>query len=317
MKKIILIFLTAILLTSCPSEEFRLEELLALDRMSPVLLSFSFRENRTVTLRFDKNVVITDAKIDGVNIEGITDESENVVMTLPSPLSFLEIKTLLFTAEDSSGNTSRYAYFLTGENLNQAKVLITELSADGSETSPDRIELSVIKNGTTGGLYISSGVIEYGTDGYAMPEISVKSGDIIVIYWDRERSGEMIEYRGNSKTIYLNARKEKTLTSTNGAIVVYSNITGRGKISDAIVWRKSDASNSSGFGSERTRLSYLDLVKRNEWSGDAIFSDNTTATRVFARTYPYEDTNYSDDFHITDTSSSTFGRRNTNKIYTK
>ena len=215
MKKIILIFLTAILLTSCPSEEFRLEELLALDRMSPVLLSFSFRENRTVTLRFDKNVVITDAKIDGVNIEGITDESENVVMTLPSPLSFLEIKTLLFTAEDSNGNTSRYAYFLTGENLNQAKVLITELSANGSETSPDRIELSVIKNGTTGGLYISSGVIEYGKDGYAMPEISVKSGDIIVIYWDREPESMEPVYSGSSTGYIVYAGSDPTLSCTN------------------------------------------------------------------------------------------------------
>ena len=317
MAHIFLILLISFILTSCPDENFKLIDLIGKDRHPPVLLGLKLEENRTITLHFDEKVSVVECTVDDADIRGITDEVEDVVMTMPERLDHNERKRLFITVEDESGNTSRHVRTITGENLNQADLIITEVSSAGSEENPDRIELSVTRKGTLGGIYVSSGDKELGGYGYYLPDEDVRSGDIIVIYWDRPRDGDMRVDRGSQKTLYYNAESPKTLTSTNGAIILYSSVTGEGKIEDAVVWRKSDAENSNGFGSENTKLTYESLVSKGEWTGDALYSDNVTSTRVFARTYPYEDTNTRDDFHITDTKGETFGERNTNKIYYK
>ena len=305
MAHIFLILLISFILTSCPDENFKLIDLIGKDRHPPVLLGLELEENRTITLHFDmRQLKIT---------KSITNRES---ASLDKYLQEIGREELI-TVEDESGNTSRHVRTITGENLNQADLFITEVSSAGSEENPDRIELSVTRKGTLGGIYVSSGDKELGGYGYYLPDEDVRSGDIIVIYWDRPRDGDMRVDRGSQKTLYYNAESPKTLTSTNGAIVLYSSVTGEGKIEDAVIWRKSDAENSNGFGSENTKLTYESLVSKGEWTGDALYSDDVTSTRVFARTFPYEDTNTMDDFHITDTKGETFGERNTNKIYYK
>ena len=148
MRKLLLILLS-VLLTSCPAESNDIINLLLKrDRKSPTLTSYELLENRICMLSFDEIVTVTDARLDEESIIRPYRKSKSIWIEFSSPLLPGVEKKLFLTAEDDAGNTSRFALRLTGVNLRQAELLITEVSMKGTESSPDRIELTAMSSGS-------------------------------------------------------------------------------------------------------------------------------------------------------------------------
>ena len=202
-----------------------------------------------------------------------------------------------------------------GVNTNQAKVLMTEISVKGTETSPDRIELTVLSDGTTGSLTVSDGILGEAGFTYTLPDFRVRKGDMVILHMSAPHKGEDVIRIGNRRIFNLDAPEKMSFLSTNGAVLLFSHTNGKGKLIDAFLYTKSDAVDSDGWGNEKTRKSYESLKTRGEWSGSGFTSDGTTSTRVFARYYPYEDTNTAGDWYLTATRGSTFGYLNDNNEY--
>ncbi len=305
-----------IMLSSCPVESYDFVNLLALrDRTPPTLSGYTLMENRMVSLKFDEIVSIREALLENEDVSRPSKEASSLTLQFRSALEAGEEKTLFLTCEDRSGNTSRYAIKLTGINLNQADLLITEVSVKGTEASPDRIELTATKSGSVLGYALLDGIIGYEKHRYFLPDLYLYRNDIIVIYWDRCQSLPETLQRDSERTYYLFAESPETLISTNGAIVLYNHTNGKGKVEDALLYNSSDAENSNGYGNKASEESAKYLMSIEEWSGKSFSSDQITSSRVAARYYPYDDSNSKDDFYTTAARNSTFGYPNTNVIY--
>ena len=140
-------------------------------------------------------------------------------------------------------------------------------------------------------------------------------GDVIVVHMSSSHKGEDVIRIGNHRIFNVDAPEKLSFLSTSGSVLLFSHTNGKGKLIDAFLYAKSDAVSSDGWGNEKTRKSYLSLNDRGEWNGRGFPSDRTTSTRVFARYHPYEDTNSSSDWYLTETRGSTFGFTNDNNEY--
>ncbi len=304
------------ILTSCPIESNDLvNAITSKDRTPPTLTDYTFTENKILIVTFDETVRITDATMEDNYVYRPSAEAKLLELRFSTELEAGIEKTLYFSAEDTAGNTSRYAIKLTGINLNQASLLITEVSMKGTESSPDRIELTAITHGSTLGYAIQDAVIGEEDFRYYLPDIYLYKNDIIVIYWDRCSSLPSTLVRDQEKTYYLFAESDTTLTSNNGAVVLYNHTNGKGKVQDAFLYNASDAKNNNGYGNSKSENSANYLISIEEWNGETFKSDLVTSSRVAARLYPYEDTNTESDFYITAARNSTFGYPNSNVIY--
>lgn len=316
MRKTVLLLLIIIILCSCPAENTDFVNLfLNKDRDAPTMLDYELRENRICFITFDENVTITDAHLNGENVFRPSKETRMVQLDFSSEIKPGEEKTLFLTAEDKAGNTSRYAIRLTGVNLRQADLLITEVSMKGTATSPDRIELTATEGGSVLGYAVLDGIIGHENHRYYLPEIHLNRNDIIVIYWDRCESLPATLIRDTERTYYLYAESKETLIGTNGAVILYNHTNGKGEIEDSLLYNTSDASNNNGYGNTTSEESAKHLKNIEQWFGNTFRSDQVTSSRVVARYYPYEDTNTASDFHVTAARNSTFGYPNTNVIY--
>lgn len=312
----LLLILLSVLLSSCPAESNDIINLLLKrDRKSPTLTSYELLENRICMLSFDEIVTVTDARLDEESLIRPYRKSKSVWIEFSSPLLPGVEKKLFLTAEDDAGNTSRFALRLTGVNLRQAELLITEVSMKGTESSPDRIELTAMSSGSTLGYAIQDGIIGHERYRYILPEIELRKNDIIVIYWDRCESLPSTLIRDTEKTYYLYAESPETLIGTNGLVVLYNHTNGKGKVEDAFLYNTSDATNNNGYGNSISEESAKYLMEIGEWSGKTFLSDGVTSSRTASRYFPYEDTNTKDDFYIAASRKSTFGYPNTNIIY--
>ncbi len=282
-----------------------------------MLLDFKLYSNRLVSIGFDEQVVLLEVLLDNSKLVHDKTYSRLQNIDLQIKLDAGVEKRLSFTVANNQGNTARFSIPVVGINMNQANALITELSTKGTAASPDRIELHITKDGNTAGLCLSDAIIGMEDHRFHLPDLKVKKNDIIVISWDREMpGGERTEKNGMYNTFFINAGSEKTLSGSNGVVILFSHINGDGLIMDALPYNSSSASLSDGYGNEKSRVSAERLISDGLWEGETVNSDEVTASRVIARYWPYQDTNTKDDFYITAARNSTFGNRNTNVIHT-
>ena len=312
-----LLILLLLLLTSCPQSSFDLERvetpsIYTIPKMEDLLLI----DNDKVSISFDRPVELLEMKLEDVELEISRAEARIFRVRLPFPIPYGKSYRLRLTSRDNrSGNLSRISVPIMGVNTDQAKVLMTEISVKGTETSPDRVELTVLDNGTTGSLTISDGILGEAGFTYTLPDFRVNRGDVIVIHMSSPHRGEDVVRIGNRRIFNIDAPEKMSFLSTNGAVLLFSHTNGKGKLIDAFIYTKSDAIDSSGWGNEKTRKTSESLKNRNEWYGKGFKSDGNTSTRVFARYFPYEDTNTERDWYLTATRGSTFGYPNDNNEY--
>ncbi len=281
----------------------------------PAMTGFSFRDNCVVTLYFDRDVRFLELVYDDTRMTVPSGEKNSFRITLPHPLDFGKETRLRFTVKGSFGGLSRLSLPLMGENPDQAKMLLTEISVSGTDTSPDRVELTAIEGGNTGALTITDALVEDARICYVLPNFRLEKGDVVVVQFGRSYEGPETERVSNYTAYYLDAGTDEDFTSTNGAVLLYGHTNGEGRLLDAFLYRKDDTVLADGFGNERTRRAAVRLAELGQWNGEAFESEGNTSTRVFARRHPYMDFDSSDDWYLTATRGSTFGRRNDNNEY--
>lgn len=267
--------------------------------------------NKAITIVFNETVEIIDIefeneKLDYHNIASI------FTIQLPRPLSRGEKATFSITVKKMNGNTTRASFLLIGENEDIPMMLINEISIAGNKQNPDRIELIALEDGNTAGMTVKDKYKEKGGHSYTLPELDVKKGDIIVIYWDR-RSGKQDEMRKNGRMTYYLDANSTTLSSTKGLLVLLEN--PKSDVMDAVIYCSDRSESFSGFGSEKLEAEAMELMKDGQWDSAAVDSSLVTSSRVLARLPGYIDQDISDDWFTTIARGSTFGDENIHAPY--
>ena len=308
MKALYLVFITVLILSSCPGRGGRIyDSFQGRDRIPPKVISYNLVSSKEFRLVYDESVALIDMELNGEKF-GKLIEGSIFMITFPEPLKRGESAVLSVTAEDLAGNTSRASFALTGPNDDIPLTLINEVSIKGTAASPDRIELRILEEGNTAGITVKDGSREHYDHEWILPELDVISGDIILLYWDTDISGNAVEKRDENFTYSFSAGSDTTLSGTNGAIAVYTS--PEGEILDGIIYTTGTSELCNGYGNTKTEEAAFMLIKEGEWTSEPISSLDVTSSRVIARYPGGIDSNSADDFFITAARKSTFGEPN-------
>ncbi len=291
--KILLILLHLLSLLSCTNKDIVIENLLSgKNKNGAAVIDYGLVDNSTFSITFSERVEIREVVFNGER-EAKSLAGETITIPLPHTLDMGEKITLALTFTKNGGNTTRASFTLWGRNSKKAGLLLNKVSVDGNRTNPDRIELLVTKGGNIGGMAVTDDTAE---EGVVLPSMEVSRGDLIVIYWD-SRSGKenfIRDYEKGLYTYYINGGMESTLISTTGGILVYDEVGG--SITDALIY--SNFTEASTKKDKFTALVEL-LEEEGEWEGEAVSSEEITASRILARLPGGIDRNTSDDWFTT------------------
>ena len=307
--KILFALLTAcIVLSSCPERGGRIyDSFLGQDMTLPKVLSYGLKDNQTFQIAYDRVVYLADVELDGKKLRS-NMEGSIFQIGLNRTLGRGERAILSITAETEIGNTLRSSFIVIGRNDSIPRAVINEASIQGSGDAPDRVELLFIEEGNTAGMVLRDGTAEGTNHSYYLPAIDVYPGDMLLIYWNSEHTGDDVMAGSGYTTYIMDAGSDTTLSGTNGAILLYAE--ENGDIMDGIVYTTGDNPNSDGYGNDRTRDAARLLREEGQWAGEPLDSNLVTSSRVLARLPGGWDTNTRDDFFITEPRKSTFGYPN-------
>ncbi len=291
--KILLILFLVVLLLSCANKDITIENLLAgKNKNGATVIEYGLVDNSTFSIRFSERVEIREVVFNGERAAKSL-VGETITIPLPYTLDMGEKFTLALTFTKNGGNTTRASFTLWGKNSKKAGLLLNKVSVDGNRTNPDRIELLVTKGGNVGGMAVTDDIAK---EGVVLPSMDVKRGELIVIYWD-SRSGKenfIRDYEKGLYTYYINGGMESTLISTTGGVIVYDEVGGN--IIDALIY--SNFTEASTKKDKFTALVEL-LEEEGEWEGEAVSSEEITASRILARLPGGIDRNTADDWFTT------------------
>ena len=312
MRRILFFIALVVLCVSCKEEEKIIDRLMSLDKTLAKVLDYSFIENDTFTVKYNETVELVDVELDRRKIEkrGL---GSIFTITLSEKIRRGEKKIPSITARKQNGNTTRSSFLLIGRNTEIPKALINEVSIKGNTTNPDRIEILILDDGNLAGMSLSNGFMSLDGHEYILPEQDVKAGDIVVIYWDSNTKKETEERNFGKKTYYLSAKSPVTLLSTDGLVVLKSEIDGY--VMDALVYSNKGEDSHSGYGNENLESAVKELMKDYSWEGSAVDSSLVTTSRVLARLPDGVDTNSLSDWFTTKARKSTFGEVNIYEPY--
>ncbi len=311
MKQKLFFLFVIVILISCEDKTI-IDKLLDCDKTLAKVIDYSFINNDTFTVKYSETVEIIDAEIDKRKIKDLGIGSLFSI-TLDQKIKRGEKKTLSITAKKQNGNTTRSSFLLIGRNNEIPKALINEVSIKGNNTNPDRIELLLLDDGNTASMVVTNGFSSLKGHDYILPDLDVKKGDIIVIYWDSIAKREDEERDNGKMTYYLMAKSPKTLLSTDGIVVLKSEADGY--VMDALVYSDNNLDEYSGYGSENLEIAVEKLIDDQAWEGSAVDSSLVTSSRVLARLPDGVDTNSKADWFTTKARMSTFGYENIYEPY--
>ena len=308
MKALYLFFAASLLLSSCPDRGGRIyDSFQGKDRTPPKVIDYELLSSEKFRIAYDEEVALIDMELNGRTFGSLLEGS---VFTIgfPEPLERGESAVLSITAEDLAGNTSRSSFPITGPNDEIPRSLINEISIKGTAASPDRIEILITEDGNTAGMTIKDGDRSNYSHSFSLPDLEVRNGDIILIYWDTDIKGSGIQEEDGYFIYSFTAESETTLSGTNGAIVLLSD--PEGEIIDGIIYTTGESELCNGYGNTKTEDAAFMLIQEGEWTSEPISSVDVTASRVIARYPGGIDSNAADDFFITAARASTFGAPN-------
>ena len=315
--KILFLLLISILLTSCPHET--LPSLLNLldksDRIIPTLLEYEVLDKEHIKVTFSESVELTTVEVDANTASYKLLQNSTYLISSPHKLSISKESELFMVAKDESGNSSSFILPLYGLNDRIPTLLINEFSSRKSDTQPERIELLVLLDGNTEGVYLSDGAKGYENYGFSMPNLEVQRGDLIVIYWEAKPKENKYKNRSGTMTYNIYASSPTSLADNNGAFVLYKNKNGKADIIDALLYSDFNSTTYSGFGSAKVESSANILKEEYEWFSEAFNCNSSTTTRTINRNISGTDTNRKEDFYICATREQSFGEYNNGKEY--
>ncbi len=297
-------------------EEF-INVLAGKDQQGPIFMGGRAIDEYRATYYFDK-LIYGDEKdfkvVDSSNaIVGLHPYEEGVTVTFKNKLPPGERTDIEGRVRDASGNTLSFRSGVWGYNPNIPTLLINEFTTKGSGNNPDRVELLALTGGNLAGVALFDGVnTDYDSE-LIFPSYTVKAGDYIVVQYTQELSGKHpIEFYGG----------EVGLGSNNGVVTLYD--APNGEMIDAVVYsnRTSESDeNYGGFGTSKVFKRVEALGKSDQWLPSpvtpegAVDSTYTTATRSFCRKDAL-DTNTKREWYICNTGKASFGRANSEEVYT-
>ena len=148
-------------------------------------------------------------------------------------------------------------------------------------------------------------------------DIDVRTGDMIVVWWTEELPEQVPSGPSDSggiRVFNICAGSADNLPSNNGTLVICDNPALGSSVIDAVVYSNYSQSHE-GFGTRSALERARWVIESGAWSGDAVDSTSSTATRSMGRLPGFPDTDGNRDWIVTVTGGSTFGAANTAEAY--
>jgi len=329
-----------ILLLPCFSCSQNSEALIfSADLLPPVLLSASVRNEKEIEFVFDEELSPAGNSFKltpAIPASGISADGKILSVHLSEKQETGKEYTANVSVSDKNNNSLTFLYSFSGWNPEIPEMLINEINPRGSSSTPDCIEVYVIKNGNTGGVILTIGTEKNYSGRFVFPVMEVESGDYIIIHAKPEGIPEEINETLDKSTSggkLANAdawdfwiKEAPGIPGNNGAAVIYSR--KGGSIIDAVLWsdRKNEPDNEKLGWTSSGYILAKELGGRQAWKAangtipmpqEAVNASDSTATRSLCRASAPKDTDTSADWHTVPTRGQTFGSENSDSIYQK
>ena len=278
------------------------------DDKAPVLLGAHSESSATVRLDFSEPVKLYGSYVGKYSARS---EGKSIYIVLPSELEPGIQTQISGRVRDHAGNTCAFSIQVWGLNPRLPKILINEFTTKGSDKSPDRTELRILGDGNLNGMVLYNGIPDDWDSRVLFPDIDVRKNDLVVIWWTEELPQAAEEASG---VINICASCSDSLSSNNGTLVLCDTPSIGATVIDAVIY-SNFSSSYQGFGTKGALQRAQWVQDYGAWSGDAIDSTSSTATRSVSRFSDGRDTDSAGDWFITVTGGSTFGTENTSDPY--
>ena len=333
MTRVLCLGLLALLSACGPLEDLR--ERLEPDLKPPVLLGLRAR-GLSLELDFDEPPLCAPEDIRAVPAlepSGIEARANRLCISFADQAAGTRYCLALEVA-DARGNRLELAAELYGYNPAAPRVLINELTTQGSDTHPDLVELFVAGAGDMAGLVLQQGTAGSWDDRLVFPPFAVRAGEYLLVHFKPQGIPEELDEPGDpSLSGGLDASPAAYdfwvpggagLSGNNGVLSLYDR--PGGVLLDGVLYSNRTSASDSlyrGFGSAATLARAEELVGEGGWSTaeeavrpeDAVNPEDSTATRSLCRSSDSLDSDTAADWHVTPTRGSTFGMANGDERY--
>lgn len=307
-KNLILCFILLVLCCSCiqgNSEQDFFNAAFGKDFKVPVLEKVETIDDYDVCLTFSEEVIPFEECFENCTVEA---DGCNIIIHLSSLLKPGKSYTVSGRVSDLSGNSCSVSVKVWGFNKNPAQLVINEFTTKGTNASPDRTELYVIKGGSLSGICLFDGIpsdyrsyVMFDNDDY------VDSGSYIVIWWTDKLPTGVSSHP--EEGIYNIAAKTGTNLSENNGILTLSLSPSEGAtVIDCVSYSSQESSEYGGFGTKEVYQRVISAKDKGFLIQETVSSKNSTATRSISK-------KADNSWYITVTSGSTFGQANTSARY--
>ena len=276
-----------------------------LDCIAPTLLSVKSEAGDIVRLEFDEPV-----RIYGSSLSQYVARADGRFIYVQFPKTILPGKksVLRGRVKDYSGNTTGFSVSVWGFNPRLPGIIINEFTTKGTSRSPDRTELRVLEDGNLEGLTLYCGIPGDCDASVMLGDMEVARDDLIVIWWTESLPVDVSVKVG--RVINVCSGLSSDPSSNNGTFVLCDNPSLGAEVLDAVIYSGFSQSHE-GYGT-RTALERAKWVlAAGAWEGAAVDCNASTATRSVSRFSDARDTDCREDWYVTVTSGSTFGKQNT------
>ncbi len=279
------------------------------DCQAPVLVSASTSSSSVIRLEFNEPV-----KVYGSSFEPFSARADGkfIYVTLNSSLPPGQSSSIGGRVKDYSGNTTGFTVQVWGRNPSIPQLLINEFTTKGTEKSPDRTELLALEDGNVNGLALYCGTPDSYDASVVLGDISLKEGDMIVVWWTEQLPEGTLEKDGGVSNVC--AGDAGNPASNNGTLVLCDTPSLGAQVLDAVVYSNFSASHE-GFGTKVAYGRAKWVLDCGAWNGDALDSTTSTATRSMGRVEGKPDSDSCLDWYVCVTGGSTFGAPNTSEAY--
>ena len=278
------------------------------DDTAPVLLGAYSESSSTVRLDFSEPVKLYGSYVGQYSARS---EGKSIYIVLPSTLE-PGVKTQISgRVRDNAGNTCGFSIQVWGMNPRLPDLVINEFTTKGSEKSPDRTELRILEDGNLNGMVLYGGIPDDWDVRLLFPDMEVRRNDKVVVWWTQELP-ETAE-SGNG-VVNICASCSDNPSSNNGTFVLCDTPSIGARVIDAVIY-SNFSSSYQGFGTKSAQQRAQWVLDCGAWTGDAVDSTSSTATRSISRFSDGRDSDSAIDWYITVTGGSTFGSDNTSEPY--
>ncbi|MBN1523465.1 MAG: Ig-like domain-containing protein [Spirochaetales bacterium] len=305
------------------------------DLTPPALEKVVVSDNRSVTLYFDEGVMLAEEEIitePSLSVASTSSTDNTVTVQFHNELQPGKEYIIRAEARDRKENSMFLITRFYGYNGSIPGLMINEFTTRGSETHPDCVEIKILQEGNLAGICFFHGTKTLFKYRFVFPACEVKPGDYILLHTKPVGTPDEIN-ETNDKTVSEGLDASSTafdfwipkgsgLSGNNGTITLYNQPFGT--ILDAVLYtNRTSASDTDymGFGSRTVMEQAIELEQDGGWKitglsvapEDAVFIEESTATRSVCRMSAGVDTDSKADWHIVPTKGYTFGTQNSDE----